>query len=521
MQQNRGVRDIGRSLRPHLIVSFIAVGTAVKVIVGILTCGQTTARRQACNATWVRRLKASPNVRVVFLVGANNVEAKLEADILNLPCKDDYDSLVYKTKEFCRWALTQDFDYLFKCDDDTFVVADRFLKYDPCGRDYIGIDPSDQANPRFASGGAGYWLSRDAVEIVARMNVEQVISETALNGWAEDYSVYWVLKEKFALHNDLRFQPWNLPHTFPKSSNEIITTHYIQPSEMHRLDRYFDELESIDGYFGYDRGSNSRFARQFDTLQIDWKWSIGSNNGPIVLQESLSVVGDASHHTARASMNPVFTYMRRLDGFENFRYAALPYDLDYMPLVVSTDPLSRVNKASYVFTRKSYTYKNDVLFGLAPYRCNYQARYTIAQCSDYVDSSSCGSSVIDKISHQNGFKFAIACENLIADGYITEKLLDCFQADTVPIFIGGGLPEFLESCVIRLDDVSSVASVCQRLAEILAMSDDEYMETLKRIRAMRFGHELYEMFSYDSFFRTIGIEVDTKRIRFDGSIVDD
>lgn len=45
-------------------------------------------------------------------------------------------SLVHKTREFCRWALTQDFDYLFKCDDDTFVVTDRFLKFDPAGRDY-------------------------------------------------------------------------------------------------------------------------------------------------------------------------------------------------------------------------------------------------------------------------------------------------------------------------------------------------------------------------------------------------
>jgi Galactosyltransferase len=490
----------------------------MKIIVGVLTCSETTARRQTCNATWVRRLKASSDIRVVFLVGANELEARLDGDVLNLPCKDGYDSLVHKTKEFCRWALTQDFDYLFKCDDDTFVVADRFLQFDPSGRDYIGVDPIDDVNPRFASGGAGYWLSRKATGSVARMDVEKVSSETEMGLNAEDYFVYWALKEEYALHNDRRFQAWNLPSTLPKSSNEIITTHYIQPPEMDRLDKYFDELESIGGYVGYDRG-NSRFARQFDKLQSDWMGTIGRNNGPIVLQESLSVAGAGAHQEARASMNLVFTYMRRLDGFENFRYAVLPYDLDYLPLVVATDPLSRANKASYVFSGKSCAYKNDTLFGVAPYRCNYHASQKIAQCFDYVDSSSCGSSVIEKITYQNRFRFAIACENLIADGYITENLLDCFQADTVPIFIGGWLPEFLESCVARLHDVSSVASVCARLAEVLAMPDDEYMEKLNRIRTMRFGHELYEMFSYRSFFRTIGIEVDTTRIRFDGSVV--
>jgi hypothetical protein len=118
----------------------------------------------------------------------------------------------------------------------------------------------------------------------------------------------------------------------------------------------------------------------------------------------------------------------------------------------------------------------------------------------------------------NRFKFAIACENLVADGYVTEKLLDCFQADTVPIYVGGRLPDFLERCVVRLDDVSSVNAIERRLEEIFAMEDAEYLELLRRISAMRFGHELYEMFSHRSFFNTIGLDVDTRRIRFDGSL---
>lgn len=487
----------------------------MKIIVGVLTPAEMTDRRQACATTWVGRLRKSPNVEVVFLVGTGTAEAWLDGDVLHLPCGEGYSALVHKIREFCRWALTQDFDYLFQCDDDTFVVADRFLEYDPAGRDYVGVDPVDQLKPKYASGGAGYWLSRRAAEAVAQMDVERTIVESSIN--AGDYCVYWVLKDRFTFTNDQRFQAWNQPHRLPKSSNEIVTVHYVHPSEMHRLDAYFDEIASTPGYAGNDRGSNTRFASQFACLQSDWMGTLGRNRGPIVLQESLSVIGEGAHHIARASTQLAYTYLRALDGFENFRYLPIPYDLDYMPLVRSCDPLERINKASYVFHRNNHGCGNDYLFGVAPYQCNYQTRYAIAQCVDHVDVSRCGPSALDKFRHQNRFKFAIACENLIADGYITEKLLDCIQADTVPIFIGGWLPPFLEPCVIRLTDVSSVDAIARRLTTILAMPDREYLDQLARLRALRFGHELYETFSYDSFFNAIGIDVNTTRIRADGS----
>jgi hypothetical protein len=489
----------------------------VRTIVGVLTREEMTDRREACASTWVGRLRKTPDVEVVFVVGNGTGEAWLDGGVLHLPCGDAYESLVNKTREFCRWALTQDIDYLFKCDDDTFVVVDRFQAFDPAGRDYIGVDPVDHINPKFASGGAGYWLSRRAAQAVAEMDVDQTIADCSIN--AEDYCVYWTLKDRFTFCNDLRFRAWNEPHCVPKSSNESVTLHYVKPDEMYRLDSYIDEIASTPGYDGGDRGSIARFDSQFALLQSDWMGSLGRNSGPIVLQESLSVIGEAAHQIARDSMQPAFTYLRALDGFENFKFLPLPYDLDYVPLVKSHDPLGRINKASYVFGRKQYGVDDGYLFGVAPYRCNYQTRYAIAQCVEQVDSSACGPSVLDKIRHQNRFKFAIACENLIADGYITEKLLDCFQADTIPIFSGGWLPAFLEHCVVRLTDVSSVEAIAQQLDVILAMPDEEYMEKLEQISLMRFAPELYDTFSYSSFFNAIGIDVDPTRIRGDGSTI--
>ena len=53
-------------------------------------------------------------------------------------CPDDYASLPQKTRGFCRWALANaEFEYLFKCDDDTYICLDRLLAV-PSGLDYCG-----------------------------------------------------------------------------------------------------------------------------------------------------------------------------------------------------------------------------------------------------------------------------------------------------------------------------------------------------------------------------------------------
>ena len=40
------------------------------------------------------------------------------------------------------------------------------------------------------------------------------------------------------------------------------------------------------------------------------------------------------------------------------------------------------------------------------------------------------------VNFVNAFRFAIVCENSSAPGYITEKLLQCYHARVVPIYLG-------------------------------------------------------------------------------------
>lgn len=481
----------------------------MKIIVGVLTQLIETERRLACSDTWVCRLKQSHNVLPVFLVGDKVSQPILNGDVLHLNCRDDYMALAYKTKAFCQWALTQEFDYLFKCDDDTFIATDRFLEYVPMG-DYIGVDPCDHINPKFASGGAGYWLSRRAAQVVANMPIEGICNAYGVKPCSEDMVVYHALNHadiKFI--QDKRFQAWNQPHRHPHAGNEIITCHYIKPDEMCRMDSKMQDIEAGCQYGYMDRGNHQRFNRIYrDQLQVEWMGGWGKNNGPILLQESISVIGDWPHKEALKRGNPTVTYLKQLDGFKNFRFSVPPYDLEYVPLVRSENPLNRNPNALYIFGLKKYTYPNGKLFDIAEHTCTYQYRYELQKMPGVVSLTSTGPLAFDKIKAQNGYKFAIACENMIAEGWMTEKLVDCFMSDTVPIYIGGTLPSFLEKCVCRITDLDP-AKAAEQIRNYLSMSDSDYLAKLSDIRELRFSSELYDLFSYQTLFDKAGLKINT------------
>jgi Galactosyltransferase/Glycosyltransferase family 10 (fucosyltransferase) C-term len=490
----------------------------VKIIVGVMTCCSVTQRRLMCKQTWFSRLKLRRDIVPVFLVGNDVRNATIYEDTLCLPCNDDYYSLAYKTREFCRWAMTQDFDYLFKCDDDTFIYADRFVSFNPHNRHYIGVDPVDHINPKFASGGAGYWLSRESARIVADMDIERIREHTGIQSYSEDLLVYHALTQK-RIHftQDKRFQAWNQPHRHPRGSNEIITCHYIEPDEMYRMDTFTQELNTSEGYAGFDRGSNTRFLdilqRRF---QVDWMGGIGKNDGPILLQESISVIGDWPHREALRRLHPTFTYLEQLDGFASFRFQAPTYDFDYVKLVQAREPLNRDGRAVYVFGRQNFSFPSGTLFDRAVHKCNYDFRYTLEGMTPLIDAQTpCGPMAADKLSLQNKYKFAIACENMIANGYITEKLIDCFISDTVPIYIGGELPGWLEQCVCRVTDTGNAQ---HEIAEYLKMPDKQYLEIMNRIRDLRFSYELFETFAHRTLFEKAGIPVNTDELRIDGTM---
>src|SRR5262245_55154921 len=133
-----------------------------RILIGVCSCHRTADRRRAVRASWMRRLPAG--VTATFFVGEGPKSG--EPDVVQVSASDDYPGLTRKVHAFLQHAVTRhQFDYLFKCDDDTYVVAERLFDLIQGGPAFVG---SSIFAPWFASGGAGYLLSREAACFVAR-----------------------------------------------------------------------------------------------------------------------------------------------------------------------------------------------------------------------------------------------------------------------------------------------------------------------------------------------------------------
>src|SRR6202034_2149949 len=113
-----------------------------------------------------------------FFFGEGQNAPQLEDSILLPDVPDDYGHLTYKTRASLRWAYEHGYEFVFRCFPDTYVRVDRLLQCAFTAVDYWGdfrneeggrpdggtgkLMPTLQQAQNYASGGAGYWLSRKA-----------------------------------------------------------------------------------------------------------------------------------------------------------------------------------------------------------------------------------------------------------------------------------------------------------------------------------------------------------------------
>jgi hypothetical protein len=136
-------------------------------------------------------------------------------DELLVPCPDGYLYMGHKTWHSHRWALDQGYEYIFQCFPDTFIDVDKLMTSGFEEHPFIGAPISGGSKTlKFAAGGCGYWLDRQATEIVL---------ETRPNDWAEDRWVGNALATKgITLWHDNRYGD---ARRQPRANNEFITEH--------------------------------------------------------------------------------------------------------------------------------------------------------------------------------------------------------------------------------------------------------------------------------------------------------
>lgn len=189
------------------------------IVVGLLSCQATGPRRELCRSTWVPALQAL-GFDVVFLIGGHD-KVERRGDELWLPVADSYRELPQKTIAFCKWATQEtDATHLFKADDDTLIHPERFADFFatlPTNREYVGAEWRPRT--RYASGGAGYTLSRRAAELVTGMHKLRGAEDVEVGRFVQSKGVlFWI---------DRRFIPFGNEQKRPLPSNDLITAHKI------------------------------------------------------------------------------------------------------------------------------------------------------------------------------------------------------------------------------------------------------------------------------------------------------
>ncbi|MBC7916908.1 MAG: glycosyltransferase [Rhodoferax sp.] len=124
--------------------------------------------------------------------------------------------------------------------------------------------------------------------------------------------------------------------------------------------------------------------------------------------------------------------------------------------------------------------------------------------------------VRDKLSVLARYRFAICYENAANyPGYITEKILDCFRAGVVPVYLGApNIAQWIPAdCFVDRNAFDSEDALLQFLAAMDAETHGGYMD---RIRALLASAEIYP-FTIECFVTTVSglIAKDVKNRRGD------
>ena len=215
----------------------------MKILVAILTHEGTQSNADACSKTWTRDIQ---NPHEYYFYGS-----KVQSQKMNRTwnCEPDEGEarfrLPEKTYKMLIESLNYEWDFLFKCDDDTYLNFDKlaeFLKYYDANDDlYLG---RKIVNPlAYAQGGAGYILTRSAV-IKCLESFTHLYKDQTKNKLAEDYSVGLALKKQGInlTHTNLL----STPHRAIAKQNQSvcidaiikehkITTHYVNSETMEKI----------------------------------------------------------------------------------------------------------------------------------------------------------------------------------------------------------------------------------------------------------------------------------------------
>lgn len=193
---------------------------------------------QAQRETWLRWLVGLADYKFFLGHPASTADDVVSLDMPDGPIwishRNGPRTLVLnrKSEALVKYAFDNGYDYVFKCDDDTYVWPGRLLWSGFDQHDYVGSIDRHYARDigfyHWAQGGSGYWLSRKAMAIIVEHGLHLVA--------AEDFAVGQILaRHGIHPHHDPRYVAGATLKDLTYPSLQILTLHKVTPEWMHRL----------------------------------------------------------------------------------------------------------------------------------------------------------------------------------------------------------------------------------------------------------------------------------------------
>jgi hypothetical protein len=185
-------------------------------------------RQLSLRETWLKDIQ----VDYKFFYGRGSTP--LKSDEIKIDIRDDYSSLPLKIQAACKYALENDYTHMFRTDNDSYVYVNRLLASGFEDHDYTGycLDyPFHLDRFRYATGGAGFILSRKAMEIVAKNSPFHPAEDLWIGALLHQHGIRCHRDTRYLPAHDLHFIDLKqLPQEHP-----YMALHALTPETMRQL----------------------------------------------------------------------------------------------------------------------------------------------------------------------------------------------------------------------------------------------------------------------------------------------
>lgn len=224
-----------------------------KIIICVLSCAKNENRRKTIRETWLKGCE----IEYYFFIG--DKESQDKENVINLDCDDGYKGCAEKQLKILEYCYNNiEFDYLFQCDDDTYVVIDKFEQYQFVDNiEYLGF-PLITHKFNYAHGGAGFFLNKNSInKILSNNKLNEILKKHTFS----DAFIGEITKEEnIQLTGTYYFNPGKytldeigFAQLLPTKNNCFITAHYITPELMYKTYNHFNNNEEINNIYLYKK----------------------------------------------------------------------------------------------------------------------------------------------------------------------------------------------------------------------------------------------------------------------------